>query len=346
MEPGTRPVPAAAASRREDPASSCDRAWGPAPGTARRGRLGPVRVSGGPAGAREGHGTGPAAEAPRDTRRRFTAATLHGSATQARRRGRGRGVRGGMSFYDVFRGFFGFPGRCRPRDPLFGGAVWDEEEDGDPSTSKPPQEFGFGFNPGSSRGAFEEVFLDMGELLGALGGFWAESQQPFEPALPGPGEGSARRPLRDSMLKHPLEDAHRAPPGLKEDQDLDSQVSSVGLGTILRPNEPKSHSYFQSVSVTKVTLPDGAVEERRTMQDSEGRRETTVTCRRGDQAFITTTKEDGQKKDYQEEVVNMDDRELAQFTGTWPQQDELRSANLSDPSSVLGSFFRRWFSSQ
>lgn len=39
--------------------------------------------------------------------------------------------------------------------------------------------------------------------------------------------------------------------------DLDSQVSSTGLGTILRPNEPKSHSYFQSVSVTKVTLPDG-----------------------------------------------------------------------------------------
>lgn len=39
--------------------------------------------------------------------------------------------------------------------------------------------------------------------------------------------------------------------------DLDSQVSSAGLGTILRPDEPKSHSYFQSVSVTKVTLPDG-----------------------------------------------------------------------------------------
>lgn len=52
-----------------------------------------------------------------------------------------------------------------------------------------------------------------------------------------------------------------------------------------------------------------AVEERRTVQDSQGRRETTVTRRRGDQAFITTTKEDGQKKDCREEVVNMDDRE-------------------------------------
>lgn len=27
--------------------------------------------------------------------------------------GPGSGTRRGMSFYDVFRGFFGFPGRCR-----------------------------------------------------------------------------------------------------------------------------------------------------------------------------------------------------------------------------------------
>ncbi|NWY71647.1 HAX1 protein, partial [Erithacus rubecula] len=113
-----------------------------------------------------------------------------------------------MSFYDAFRGFFGFPGRCRPRDPLFGGAPWDEEEeedeDGGPPMAQPPQDFGFGFSPGSSRGAFEELFRDMSELLGALGGFWAEPQLPFEPALPGPAEGGARRPLRDSMLKQPV----------------------------------------------------------------------------------------------------------------------------------------------
>ncbi|NXW74051.1 HAX1 protein, partial [Hirundo rustica] len=120
-----------------------------------------------------------------------------------------------MSFTDAFRGFFGFPGRRRPRDPLFGGAAWDEEEDedGGPSMSQPPQDFGFGFSPGSSRGPFEELFRDMSELLGALGGFWAEPQQPFEPALPSPGEGSARRPLRDSMLKHPESPSASAAPG-------------------------------------------------------------------------------------------------------------------------------------
>lgn len=54
------------------------------------------------------------------------------------------------------------------------------------------------------------------------------------------------------------------------------------------------------------------------MQDSQGCRETTVTRWRGDQAFTTTTKEDGQKKDYQEEVVNVNDRE-------WGSGEEARS---------------------
>nr|XP_025974501.1 HCLS1-associated protein X-1 [Dromaius novaehollandiae] len=160
--------------------------------------------------------------------------------------------------------------------------------------------------------------------------------------VPPEGPGARRRPWSPFAA---LEDPPPAPPGLKEDQDLDSQVSSAGLGTILRPTEPKPRSYFQSVSVTKVTLPDGAVEERRTVQDSQGRRETTVTRRRGDQAFIATTKEDGQSRDYREEVVNMDDRELAQFAGAWQQHDELRAPGPSDSSSALGRLFRRWFSS-
>ncbi|NWI84383.1 HAX1 protein, partial [Pitta sordida] len=95
-----------------------------------------------------------------------------------------------MSFYEAFRGFFGFPGR-RPRDPLFGGAAWEEEEeeeeDDGPSLAQPHRDFGFGF---SSRSAFEELFRDMGELLGVLDGAWAGPSQPLEPALPGPGEGS------------------------------------------------------------------------------------------------------------------------------------------------------------
>ncbi|XP_068431818.1 HCLS1-associated protein X-1 isoform X2 [Clinocottus analis] len=70
---------------------------------------------------------------------------------------------------------------------------------------------------------------------------------------------------------------------LKEDRDLDSAVSSGGLDQILTPpagqlpDQPRARSFFQSVIVTKVLKPDGSVEERRTVRDSHGKEETTVT---------------------------------------------------------------------
>ncbi|XP_072227261.1 HCLS1-associated protein X-1 isoform X2 [Leuresthes tenuis] len=70
---------------------------------------------------------------------------------------------------------------------------------------------------------------------------------------------------------------------LKEDRDLDSAVSSGGLDQILTPpaghtpTQPRTRSFFQSVTVTKVVKPDGTVEERRTVRDGQGNEETTVT---------------------------------------------------------------------
>ncbi|NXH15646.1 HAX1 protein, partial [Bucco capensis] len=117
-----------------------------------------------------------------------------------------------MSFSDLFRGFFGFPGHGRPRAPLFGSTARDEdeedEEDVSSSAARPPHDFAFGFSPGGSRGAFEELFRDVGELLGVFGGAWAGPPLPFEPSLPGPGPGQA---LRDSMLKQP--DSQASPAG-------------------------------------------------------------------------------------------------------------------------------------
>lgn len=69
----------------------------------------------------------------------------------------------------------------------------------------------------------------------------------------------------------------------KEDRDLDSAVSSGGLDQILTPpagqtpSQPRTRSFFQSVTVTKVVKPDGSVEERRTVRDGQGNEETTVT---------------------------------------------------------------------
>ncbi|XP_062385076.1 HCLS1-associated protein X-1 [Sardina pilchardus] len=65
----------------------------------------------------------------------------------------------------------------------------------------------------------------------------------------------------------------------KEDGDLDSQVSSGGLDQILTPApaQPRTRSFFQSVTVKKIVKPDGSVEETRTTRDGQGNEETTVT---------------------------------------------------------------------
>ncbi|NXN96051.1 HAX1 protein, partial [Rhinopomastus cyanomelas] len=101
-----------------------------------------------------------------------------------------------MTFFEAFRGFFGLPGQRRPREPLFGRATWDDEEEeearGGPHLEQPPPDFGFG--------AFELLLRDLGEALGSFGGSWAGPPRPFEPLLPGPSTGGT---LRDSMLKQP-----------------------------------------------------------------------------------------------------------------------------------------------
>ncbi|KAI5940622.1 HCLS1-associated protein X-1 isoform X1 [Manis javanica] len=96
-----------------------------------------------------------------------------------------------------------------------------------------------------------------------------DSDARTESPKPAPDQGS-QRPFRRFDDMWPLIPRSRA----REDNDLDSQVSQEGLDPVL---EPQPKSYFKSVSVTKITKPDGTVEERRTVVDSEGRTETTVT---------------------------------------------------------------------
>ncbi|XP_066218509.1 HCLS1-associated protein X-1 isoform X1 [Saccopteryx leptura] len=166
---------------------------------------------------------------------------------------------------------------------------------------------------------FDDLVRDFNNIFSEMGA-WTLPSRP--PELPGseseaPGERPQKgQTLRDSMLKYPdshhprifggvLEsdgrtDSPKPAPGwgsqrpfhrfddmwpvtphsrAKEDKDLDSQVSQEGLGPLLQP-QPKS--YFKSVSVTKITRPDGTVEECRTVVDSEGRTETTVTHQEAD----------------------------------------------------------------
>ncbi|XP_069507949.1 HCLS1-associated protein X-1 [Ambystoma mexicanum] len=144
-------------------------------------------------------------------------------------------------------------------------------------------------------------------------------------------------------------DVWKVPPHIrkdiaKEDKDLDLEVSSEGIDHVLKPSDPEMRSFFKSVSVTKVMGPDGTIEEHRTVKDSQGKIETTVSRRKGDQVFERTTiTNDEGKKQVSEKVVNMDDRDLEQFTADWKRKD-VNSTDLKDASSVLDMFFRGLFS--
>ncbi|KAH0519106.1 HCLS1-associated protein X-1 [Microtus ochrogaster] len=161
---------------------------------------------------------------------------------------------------------------------------------------------------------FDDLVRDFNSIFSEMGAWTLPSHSP---ELPGPdSETPSERlregqMLRDSMLKYPdshqprifegVLESHTRPESPKpapdwgsqgpfhwlddiwpvtlgsrarEDNDLDSQVSQEGLGPLL---QPQHKPYFKSISVTKITKPDGAVEECHTVVDSEGWNETTVT---------------------------------------------------------------------
>ncbi|EDL15177.1 mCG124547, isoform CRA_b, partial [Mus musculus] len=148
---------------------------------------------------------------------------------------------------------------------------------------------------------------------------YPDSHQPriFEGVLESHAKPESPKPAPDWGSQgpfHRLDDTWPVSPHsrAKEDKDLDSQVSQEGLGPLLQP-QPKS--YFKSISVTKITKPDGTVEERRTVVDSEGRRETTVTHQEA---------HDSSRSD----------------------PDSQRSSALDDPFSILDLLLGRWFRSR
>lgn len=191
---------------------------------------------------------------------------------------------------------FGFslgPSGVRIHEPPVFGQMFREMESildglgrfggGFPSIEAPPHE-----------GAEERRSRGGGESGNSLRDLMLKSPDspPHSPPNVGPSDGTSspeipsipRSPFKYRSPFSTFKDIWRDGPRhrgeeKKEDGDLDSQVSSGGLDQILTPapSHPKTKSFFQSVTVTKVVKPDGTVEERRTVRDGQGNEQTTVT---------------------------------------------------------------------
>ncbi|CAH1254947.1 HAX1 [Branchiostoma lanceolatum] len=97
----------------------------------------------------------------------------------------------------------------------------------------------------------------------------------------------------------------------KVDKDLDAQISSSDLDTILprqQPSQPpQRRSFFKSITTTTIRGPDGKVEQRRTVRDGSGNEETVVTRNDGDQTHtVVTRKGPSGREETREEISDID----------------------------------------
>uniref|UniRef100_A0A8C4N5F5 HCLS1-associated protein X-1 n=1 Tax=Eptatretus burgeri TaxID=7764 RepID=A0A8C4N5F5_EPTBU len=204
-----------------------------------------------------------------------------------------------MDLKDVIRGLFGFgvhrTERPRTDDPP-SGSLWGCYDDEDDYDDGDDCRLPFGNHHGEAFPNPHDPFRAMDDFMRMFESMF-DSVPHAEPFLNG---GERPRSLRDFMLKYPdghlpqgdddvpTVDEHKQydsggttpgkrmhSPFVKEDNDLDNRVSSERLGGFkeLLPREPKA-SIFRSYSIIRKTLPDGAIEERRTVYNDEGKQTT------------------------------------------------------------------------
>ncbi|XP_058474742.1 HCLS1-associated protein X-1 [Solea solea] len=145
-----------------------------------------------------------------------------------------------MSVFDLFRGFFGVPGRRHhdQRDPFFDFMTHDDDEDDDEDEfhydgyrgdQQDPFDsawrFGFSFGPDGMRiqdpPMFGHVLREMEEIFSQMGRWDGQPDFGVPSVMPPPpyqdraqkGGGSSGNPLRDFMLKSPDQDRRVPQPG-------------------------------------------------------------------------------------------------------------------------------------
>ncbi|XP_072405093.1 HCLS1-associated protein X-1 isoform X2 [Chiloscyllium punctatum] len=249
----------------------------------------------------------------------------------------------------------GFSGLFHEMDELFKGiGSWEVPSGQFDFPVLEPHPYGGGQQEGSRRNPRDLMLKEPDRDHAAGSGEQPDPDQRDRATPKGPSGGLLspyRRPWNPPSVFEEMWESSRREESAKEDNDLDSRVNSEGLDKILKPSEPRTGSYFKSVSVSKVVLPDGSVEERRVTRDAEGNEETTVTRAQGKQSYTTVTRRDAQgKEERTEEMVNMDDSDRQRFAEHWEQRagqgtsSELRK--FGDSLSFLDKLLKGFFSSR
>ncbi|XP_015603977.1 HCLS1-associated protein X-1 [Cephus cinctus] len=267
-----------------------------------------------------------------------------------------------MSFFNFFQNLFAGGNNQRPpndryeehweprhsfRNPIWQNDEDDDDEIGDNDFRNPRHGFHFHiFSDPLQITKFFETEMD-NMLKGFFSGFGqGEITSPFGndevfKALPH-GKPQRKENLRDEFLKPGYEQPALDQSGFskpKVDADLDGKVSTDELMKVwtkpstsqeiqtYSPNRQFNiQSFGKSIITRSIRRPDGTMEQHRTVKDSEGNEETTVTRQIGDKTHTVVTKLD--KNGIQtttENLVNIDENELKDFEKKWSIQPQPRN---------------------
>ncbi|KAL1491132.1 hypothetical protein ABEB36_011774 [Hypothenemus hampei] len=151
---------------------------------------------------------------------------------------------------------------------------------------------------------------------------------------------------REYFLKNPSKDED------KIDRDLDGKLSITDIDKFFNnennkgqqnvmpkrdfsPGPFQNRFFNQSVQVRTVRQPDGSVETHRTVRDSEGNEETTVTRKMGEKEYTIIKKRDKEgKEEIHENMINMTEQDKPSFFSDTPL------SKSSFYESLLGQFFK------
>ncbi|XP_046735634.1 HCLS1-associated protein X-1 [Diprion similis] len=244
----------------------------------------------------------------------------------------------------------------------FRNPIWqtdeDDDDDNDDFRQRGQQIFGSGhFNIHSN--PFEITQYFERQLDNMLKNFFGFSQDGIMLPFGNEAEGHFQDPmlieppkrenLRDEVLKPGYESYEsknfHTPVKEKLDVNLDGKITSEELSqawkdlsslqrndadTNISQQRPFSfHSFGQSISTKIIRKPDGSIEQYRTVRDSEGNEETTVTRQVGDKSHTVIVKKGKNGEKTETEFVNpvnpIEPNPEQTFVGIWDDQRQQQS---------------------
>ena len=206
-------------------------------------------------------------------------------------------------------------------------------------------------NPLEMESFFTEQFDDMLKMFGfghfAGPGFFRGNVHPGE--LPFLEEAEEEPGSREFILKKDDRSGYILPDQLKERRDTEiDQVSPDDLDKLYSPDYPKQpkinpwfhegqdynrvFSFGQSFSSQTIQMPDGSIEELKTVKDNEGRETITVTKKNNEECLTITT------------IRHPDGREERHESNECPQIQQFRSTmrQFNNGNSISDSIIDKW----